>query len=73
MESLYFQFVNFIQGMDTLWFMTIWIALLAIILSSIVKVYSSYNGEKKKFEKVSFLFLAIILIAVLIYLTYLRN
>ncbi len=73
MESIYFQFVNFIQQMHPMLFMTLWILVLVFTLTSVVNLFKKYNGEKKKFEKTSFLILAIILFALLIYLTYLRN
>lgn len=73
MKSLYYQFVNFIQEMDGLWFGTIWLLTLALTLVLIMKFYKAHNGTQKSFEKISLLILAIILFAVLIYLTYLRK
>ncbi len=72
MKSIYYQFVNFIQTMNTLVFATIWLALVAWILVLIMKFFKKYNGEQKKFEKVSLIVLAIILFALVAYLTYLR-
>ena len=72
MKSLYYQFVNFIQTMDTLWFLTIYLLLTAGILIMIMKFFKVYNGTQKKFEKVSLLVSAVLLLAILIYLTYLR-
>ncbi|MBE5741685.1 MAG: hypothetical protein E7351_04085 [Clostridiales bacterium] len=73
MKSLYYQFVNFIQDMSDMWYITIWMLLLACILISIIKFFKVYNGTQKKFEKLGLLFLAIVLIAILVYFTYLRK
>ncbi len=73
MKSLYYQFVNFIQEMDGIWFGTIWLLTLALTLVLIMKFYKAHNGTQKSFEKISLLILAIILFSVLIYLTYLRK
>ena len=72
MKSLYFQFVNFMQEMPSLWFLTIIIALFALTLILIVRFFKIYNGTQKNFEKLSLLIIAILLFAVLIYLTYIR-
>ena len=73
MESLYYQFVNFIQEMPTVWFVTIWTVLFCGTLIFIMKFFKLYNGEQKSFEKLSYIFIAIILFALLVYLTYLRK
>ncbi len=73
MKSVYYQFVNFIQTMDALWFTTIWMAMFAGILLLIMNFFKIYNGTQKKFEKLSLFILAIILFAVLVFLTYIRN
>lgn len=72
MKDAYFQFVNFIQEMPKIWFTTIWLVLAAITLVLIVKFYKIYNGTQKSFEKLSLLILALIIFAVLVYLTYVR-
>ncbi len=73
MKSIYYQFVNFIQELNALWFMAIWILLFAAILLLIVKFFKIYDGTQKKFEKVSLIIIAILLIAVLVFLTYIRR
>ena len=73
MKSIYYQFVNFIQTLSPLWFITIWITLLCGTLISITRFFKLYNGEQKSFEKVSLLVIAIICFALLVYLTYIRN
>ena len=73
MKSIYYQFVNFIQTMNSLWFMTIWITLLCLTLILIMKFFKKYNGTQKNFEKVSLLILALICFAVLVYLSYIRK
>lgn len=73
MQSLYYQFVNFIQEMQPVWFVTIWCVLFCGVLIFVVKFFKIYNGEQKSFEKLSYIFLAIILFALLVYLTYLRK
>ena len=71
--SVYYQFVNFIQGLSNLWFSTVVIILFAVTVISIVKFFKIYNGTQKSFEKLSLLFLALVLFAILIFLTYIRK
>ena len=73
MKSLYYQFVNYIQTMDQLWFVTIWMLTFAVMLVYIMKFFKIYNGTQKKFEKLSYLVLALMLFAVLIFLTNIRK
>lgn len=72
MKSLYFQFVNYIQTMSPLWFITIWLLLFAVVFILVMKFYKIYDGTQKKFEKLSLIVLSLILFAVLVYLTYIR-
>ena len=72
MKSFYYQFVNFIQTMSPLWFTTIFLLMSALILVFIMKFFKIYNGTQKKFEKISYIIVAVLLLVVLIYLTYLR-
>lgn len=73
MKSLYYQFVNFIQTMETVTYTIIWLLLFAVILIFIMKFFKIYNGTQKKFEKLSYVVIALLLFALLIYLTYLRK
>ncbi len=73
MKSLYYQFVNFIHNLHSLVFWTIWVALLAVTFLLIVKFFNSYDEDKKRYKKISFLILSIILMLVLIFFTYLRH
>ena len=73
MKSIYFQFVNFIQGLPTIWFLCIWLLLFALAFVLIIKFFKIYNGEQKKFEKVSLIIIAVLIFAVIIYLTYIRK
>ena len=73
MKDIYYKFVNYIQEMPALWFGSICLLLVAISLGLIVKFYKIYNGTQKNFEKISLLVLAIIVFAVLVYLTYIRK
>ena len=73
MKSIYYQFVNFIQSIPAIWFVCIWLLLFAGALILVVRFFKIYNGEQKKFEKISFIVLAVIILAILIYLTYLRK
>ena len=73
MKSFYYQFVNFIQEMPQVWFAIIWLLLVAVILVNIMKFFKIYNGTQKKFEKISLIVIAIMLFALLVYLTYIRN
>lgn len=72
-KSAYYQFVNFIQGLDKIVFASIWLLLFAFILILVMKFFKKYNGEQKKFEKLGTLFVAIVLIAAMIFLTYIRK
>ena len=73
MEAAYYQFVNFVQGLPNLWFYTIWFGLFAVVFLLVTKFFKIYNGTQKKFEKISILVLAILIFAVIVYVTYLRN
>jgi len=73
MKSLYYQFVNFVQTMDNLWYVTIWLGLFALVFINIMKFFKIYNGTQKKFEKLSLLVIALLLFGVIIFLTYLRK
>ena len=73
MKSVYYQFVNFIQTMPALWFVTIWLLAIAVVFVCIMKFFKIYNGTQKKFEKLSLIVIAILLFTLVIYLTYIRN
>ena len=73
MKELYYDFVNLIQEMPALWFATIWLVGFAVVLMLIVKFYKAYNGTQKNFEKLGTFIIAIVLIAALIFLTYIRK
>ncbi len=73
MKSAYYQFVNFIQTMPAIWFATIWLLAIAVVFVCIMKFFKIYNGTQKNFEKLSLLVIAILLFAIVIYLTYVRN
>ena len=72
-KSAYYQFVNFIQNMDTIWFSIIWLLSFALILVMVMKFFKKHNGEQKKLEKLGSLIVAIILFAFIVFLTYLRK
>ena len=73
MKSLYYQFVNFVAEMSTVWYVTIWTVLFCGTLIFIMNFFKLYNGEQKSFEKVSYIFIALILFALLVFFTYLRK
>lgn len=73
LTSFYNQFVNFIQEMHTALFVTIWVILLAGVLICLVRFFKIYDGTQKKFEKISLMIIALILFALLIYITYIRK
>ena len=73
MKSLYYQFVNFIAEMPVVWYVTIWAVLFCGALILIMKFFKLYNGEQKSFEKVSYIFIALILFALLVFFTSLRK
>ena len=73
MKSLYYQFVNFVQTMHAGMFVTIWLILMALVLVNIMKFFKAYNGTQKKFEKMGTFTLALILFAIVVFFTYIRN
>lgn len=73
MKSLYYKFVNIIQTMDSLWFISLWLVAVAIELVLIMKFFKIYNGTQKKFEKLSLLVLAVALLALTIFVSSLRK
>ena len=73
MKSLYYQFVNYVAEMPTVWYVTIWTVLFCGTLIFIMKFFKLYNGEQKSFEKVSYIFMALILFALLVFFTSLRK
>lgn len=73
MKSLYYQFVSNIQNLDGLWFATIWMAFFALSLICVLKFFKHNDGTKKNFEKPSFIFLAVIFIAILMWITFIRK
>ncbi len=72
-KSYYYQFINFIQEMNTGWFITIWLMLVVAILLSIMTFFKENSKANKKFVKVSMLILALLLFALLVWLTYIRK
>ena len=73
MESIYYQFVNFWQDMKTSWFVTICTFLFALTLIFVAKFFKKYDGTQKEFVKLSYLILAILCFAILVYLTTIRK
>ena len=73
MKSLYYQFVNYVAEMPTVWYVTIWTVLFCGALIFIMKFFKLYNGEQKSFEKVSYIFIVLILFALLVFFTSLRK
>lgn len=73
MKAAYYQFVNFIQNMHTIWFITIFVCLVSGILLCVMNFFKAYDGKQKNFEKLGLLVLAILMFALLIYLTALRH
>ena len=72
-KSGYYQLINFVQGMDVKWFVTIWLGLLALTLVCVMKFFKKYDGSQKEFVKVSLIVLAVIFFVCLVCLTYLRK
>ena len=71
--NIWYQFINFIQEMHAGWFSLIWILIMGGALISIMNFFKIYNGTQTKFEKVSLVIISILLLAVLIFLTYVRK
>ena len=73
MKSIYYQFVNFWQEMKPLWFGTIAMLLFAMTLIFVAKFFKKYDGTQKEFVKLSYLLLAVIFFAALVYLVSIRK
>lgn len=73
LKSYYYQFVNFIQEMSSAWFVLIWLGLVVAILLSVMTFFKENSKENKKFVKGSMIILAILLFALLVWLTYIRK
>ena len=73
LKSYYYQFVNFIQEMSSTWFILIWLGLVVAILLSVMTFFKENGNENKKFVKGSMIILAILLFALLVWLTYIRK
>ena len=73
MRSVYYQFINFIQELPNMWYTTLLVVLFCIALISVIRFFKVYNGTQKNFEKLSLLFLSFVLLAVLIFLVYIRK
>ena len=58
--------------MPAVWFATIWLLLFACALICVMKFFKAYNGTQKKFEKISKIVLAVLILGVLIYLACIR-
>ena len=71
-KSGYFQFVNFLRDMPTIWYVELWVALLCLTLVCVMKFFKKYDGTQKEFVKVSLIILAIIFFACLVFITYVR-
>ena len=67
MQSVYYQFVNYIQQMPKVWFTAILMALFVFSILSVVKFFKVYNGTQKNFEKLGSLFLGVVLLLFLIF------
>lgn len=72
MKSIYYQIVNFIQSLDALIFTAIILILFACALMCVVKFFKAYNGTQKKFEKLSKIVIAVLILMVLIFLISVR-
>ena len=71
-KSGYFQFINFLQNLPSVWFVTIWVALFCLSLVCIMKFFKGYDGTQKEFKNVSKIIIAVLLIACLVFLTSVR-
>lgn len=55
------------------WFIGIWLVLLAAILLCVMTFFKENSKANKKFVKVSMMILAVLLFALLVWLTYIRK
>lgn len=74
-RSFYYQFVNFIQEMHPAWFALLWLAIFVCSAMCVMKFFMAYKHKNKqtKFVKVGVLISAVLLFALLIFLTYIRK
>ena len=73
MTEIYYNFVNFWQEMDPLWFGTIVMLSFALTLIFVAKFFKKYDGTQKEFVKLNYLLLAVIFFAVMVYLVSIRK
>ena len=73
MKAFYEKIVGYIQAIDPLWFSVIWLGLFALALVLVMKFFKIYNGTQKKFEKLSYIVLALLVFALIIFLTMARK
>lgn len=73
MKNIYNQIVGFIRSIPNIWYMTIIIALLAFALIMFVKFYKSHDVVEKKAGKIAYIVLAVIFIAILIFIVSVRK
>ena len=59
--------------MSSAWFVLIWLGLVVAILLSVMTFFKENSKENKKFVKGSMIILAILLFALLVWLTYIRK
>ncbi|MBR6778904.1 MAG: hypothetical protein IKM43_01975 [Clostridia bacterium] len=72
-KSFGFQVISFLQEMPGVWFITIWMVLFAATLLCIINFFKKYNGTQNHFEKVSLIIIAVICMALLMWITYVRK
>ena len=73
MKSVYYKIADYIQAMDPLIYATIWLGLFALAFILVVKFFKIYNGTQKKFEKLSYVVLALLVFVIIVFLTNVRK
>lgn len=71
MDSLYYQFVNYIQSIPPIWFYTIFLVGISGVILLMVKFYKKFDDSETVLAKLKYVFLAIILFSIIAYITHL--
>ena len=71
MDSLYYQFVNYIQSIPPIWFYTIFFVGISGVILLMVKFYKKFDDSETILAKLKYVFLAIILFSIIAYITHL--
>ena len=73
MKNIYNQIVDFIRSIPNIWYVTLIIGLLVVSLLMFIKFYKSHDVVEKKAGKITYIIIALIFIAILIFIVSVRK